>query len=335
VSRETEVEIFTDGACSGNPGPGGWGAILRVGNRERELSGGDPATTNNRMELTAATAALETLKRPCRVVIHTDSEYVKNGITRWHTGWVRRNWRNAAGQIKDMAARSLLVKLEERGLIGLPKRRQVPSNRMRSQRLEARDWDQAPIECSLKDLGRLELAEVSAEGEHRSVLACALAQFHYLGYAGTVGENLQYILSDGQGRWLAFLLFGSSAWKAKDRDEFIGWNPKQRQENLHLTTNNTRFLILPWVKVPHLASWILGHVTRRLGQDWQRKYGHWIFLVESFVERDRFRGAAYRAAHWIKVGSTTGRTRQDHRAGSRRRCRPEPLSPGRGTATGR
>ena len=238
-----------------------------------------------------------------------------------HPGWSRRrlsrqlcvqwNWRNAAGQIKDMAARSLLVKLQERGLIGLPERRQVPSNRMRSQRLEARDWDQAPIECSLQDLGRLELAEVSAEGVHRSILACALAQFHYLGYTGTVGENLQYTVSDGQGRLLAFLLFGSSAWKAKDRDEFIGWNPKQRQENLHLTTNNTRFLILPWVKVPHLASWILGQVTRRLGEDWQRKYGHSIFLAESFVERDRFRGAAYRAAHWIKVGSTTGRTRQD------------------------
>jgi hypothetical protein len=238
-----------------------------------------------------------------------------------HPGWSRRrlsrqlcvqwNWRNAAGQIKDMAARSLLVKLQERGLIGLPERRQVPSNRMRSQRLKARDWDQAPIECSLRDLGRLELAEVSADGEHRSVLACALAQFHYLGYAGTVGENLQYTLSDGQGRWLAFLLFGSSAWKAKDRDEFIGWNPKQRQENLNLTTNNTRFLILPWVKVPHLASWILGQVIRRLGEDWQSKYGHSIFLTESFVERDRFRGAAYRAAHWIKVGSTAGRTRQD------------------------
>jgi Domain of unknown function (DUF4338) len=238
-----------------------------------------------------------------------------------HPGWSRRrlsqqlcvqwNWRNGAGQIKDMAARSLLVKLQERGLIGLPKRRQVPSNRMRSQRLEARDWDQAPIECSLKDLGRLELAEVSAEGVPRSVLASALAQFHYLGYAGTVGENLQYTVSDEQGRLLAVLLFGSSAWKAKDRDEFIGWNPKQRQEHLHLTTNNTRFLILPWVKVPHLASWILGQVIRRLGQDWQSKYGHSIFLVESFVERERFRGAAYRAAHWIKVGSTTGRTRQD------------------------
>ena len=91
------VEIWTDGGCKPNPGPGGWGAILRYKGNERELSGGEAATTNNRMELTAAAAALESLKRPCRVVVNTDSEYVKNGITRWHTGWVRRNWRNASG----------------------------------------------------------------------------------------------------------------------------------------------------------------------------------------------------------------------------------------------
>ncbi len=91
------VEVWTDGGCKPNPGPGGWAAILRFGGHERELTGADPATTNNRMELTAAAAALEALKRPCKIVLHTDSEYLRNGVTRWHTGWVRRNWRNAAG----------------------------------------------------------------------------------------------------------------------------------------------------------------------------------------------------------------------------------------------
>ncbi len=94
---DRKVEIWTDGGCKPNPGPGGWAAILRFGGTERELTGADPATTNNRMELTAAAAALEALSRPCRVVVHTDSEYVRNGVTRWSTGWVRRNWRNAAG----------------------------------------------------------------------------------------------------------------------------------------------------------------------------------------------------------------------------------------------
>ena len=92
----TAVEVWTDGGCKPNPGPGGWAAILRYGGTERELSGADAATTNNRMELTAAINALEALKRPCRVVLHTDSEYVRNGVTRWVTGWVRNNWRNAA-----------------------------------------------------------------------------------------------------------------------------------------------------------------------------------------------------------------------------------------------
>jgi len=91
------VKIWTDGGCKPNPGPGGWGAVLVYRGHERQLSGADPATTNNRMELTAAAAALEALTRPCRVVLHTDSEYVRNGITRWSTGWVRKNWRNAAG----------------------------------------------------------------------------------------------------------------------------------------------------------------------------------------------------------------------------------------------
>jgi ribonuclease HI len=103
TASESVVEVWTDGGCKPNPGPGGWAAILRYGATERELVGAEPATTNNRMELTAACAALEALTRPCRVVVHTDSEYVKNGITRWHTGWVRRNWRSASGDpVKNM-----------------------------------------------------------------------------------------------------------------------------------------------------------------------------------------------------------------------------------------
>ena len=110
---------------------------------------------------------------------------------------------------------------------------------------------------------------------------------------------------------LACLLFGSAAWKCRARDQFIGWTAEQRQQRLHLITNNTRFLMLPYVKVPHLASWILGRVLRRLSEDWERKYGHGIVLVETFVERERFAGTSYKAANWICLGSTTGRSRQD------------------------
>jgi hypothetical protein len=238
-----------------------------------------------------------------------------------HPGWSRRglsqalcaewDWRNAAGLPKDMAARSLLVKLEHRGLIELPARRQRASNRMLERKLAPQSWDAAPLVGALEELGPLALREVSADAGERMRLAAALSEFHYLGWRGAVGENLQYSLTDASDRLLACLLFGSAAWKCRARDEFIGWTPEQRQARLALVTNNTRFLILPWVRVAHLASWVLGRVLRRLSQDWERKYGHAIVLVESFVERGRFAGTSYKAANWKCLGATSGRSRQD------------------------
>jgi hypothetical protein len=106
-------------------------------------------------------------------------------------------------------------------------------------------------------------------------------------------------------------LFGSAAWKTRPRDSFIGWDIDTRKSNLHLITNNMRFLILPWVRVPHLASHILGRIARRISGDWIDKYGHPIYLLETFVERDRFQGTCYKAANWVHVGQTQGRTRND------------------------
>jgi hypothetical protein len=220
------------------------------------------------------------------------------------------DWRNRAGALKDMAARSLLLKLQARGLITLPAKRRTTVNRMKAIRA-VEVFDATPIECALRDLGSLEVREVSRDQPARQQLARALAQHHYLGYGGTVGENAQYTVRDARGRLLAGLVFGSSAWKCQARDEWIAWTREQRAKNLNQTTNNTRFLILPWVKVPQLASWILGRILRRLARDWQTKYGHPICLVETFVERDRFKGTAYRAANWTKVGATRGRSRQD------------------------
>jgi hypothetical protein len=221
------------------------------------------------------------------------------------------NWRNAAGRLKDMAARSLLVKLDQRGLISLPARRQAPTNRMRIAVRAPRHWDRTARDSSLEELGTLEVREVSAELAGREELRAALAQFHYLGFGGTVGENLQYLVLDRRGQMLAGLQFGSAAWKCRDRDQFIGWKAARREANLWRMTNNTRFLILPWVRVAHLGSWILGQVLRRVSTDWEGKYGHGVVLVETFVERDRFRGTVYQAANWQRVGETRGRTRQD------------------------
>ena len=127
----------------------------------------------------------------------------------------------------------------------------------------------------------------------------------------TVGENIRYLVRDRLGRPVACLLFGSAAWKCAERDTFIGWEPATRQGKLQWLTNNTRFLIAPWVVIPHLASHVLGLVSRRIRGDWQCKYGHPVLALETFVDRDRFKGTCYRAANWVRLGETRGRTRND------------------------
>lgn len=226
--------------------------------------------------------------------------------TRW-------DWRNGAGVLKDMAARTLLVKLAQRGLIALPERRQVPTNRMRCGAQPAVELPE-PVEsmaCRLAQLKPLSLQEVSGQPAARAWVKEALVRFHYLGFGGAVGENLQYVARDAQDRPLACLVFGAAAWKCQDRDRFIGWTAEQRQKSLAMVANNTRFLILPWVRVPDLGSWILGQVAGRIGRDWQAKYGHSVVVLETFVEQQRFRGTVYRAANWQWVGVTAGRSRQD------------------------
>ena len=138
-----------------------------------------------------------------------------------------------------------------------------------------------------------------------------LKHFHYLGFNCTVGENIKYLIKDRFGRIVACLLFGSAAWKTKDRDSFIGWERSVRENNINYLTNNTRFLILPWVNVRYLASHILGLITSRIKQDWIDKYAHPVHLLETFVECHRFKGTCYKAANWRRVGQTKGRSRQD------------------------
>ncbi len=120
---------------------------------------------------------------------------------------------------------------------------------------------------------------------------------------------MKYLVFDREQNPLACVLFGSAAWKCAPRDDFIGWNAETRKTNLHLVTNNMRFLILPWVRVPHLASHILGMVARHISSDWMRRYGHPIYLLETFVERDYFQCICYQAANWVLVGQTSGRSR--------------------------
>lgn len=221
------------------------------------------------------------------------------------------NWRNGAGRFKDMAARSLLLKLEARGQIQLPPRRTASVNGLRNRQAPQIDHDQSPLECALKLLQPLHVQPVAQGSSEALLFRWLLQRYHYLGHRNCVGENLKYLAQDRHGRPLACLLFGSAAWKASARDQWIGWSDQERRCHLGLLTNNTRLLILPWIRVPHLASHLLGRVTARLSADWQQKYGHPIYLVESFVQQPRFTGLCYRAAGWVQAGLTTGRTRND------------------------
>jgi hypothetical protein len=231
------------------------------------------------------------------------------------------NWRNGAGRLKDMAARSLLLKLEARGQIQLPARRTASVNGLRNRQAGPIDHDPSPLAGLLPSLQPVRVEPVSPSGSEARLFQFLLQRYHYLGHRNCVGENLKYLARDGQGRPLACLLFGSAAWKAAVRDQWIGWNCEQRRAHLSLVTNNTRFLILPWVRVRHLASHLLGQATARLSADWQQKYGHPIYLVESFVEQPRFAGTCYRAAGWVRVGLTTGRTRNDDGLKPRTACK--------------
>lgn len=222
----------------------------------------------------------------------------------------RWQWHNGVGQCKDMAARSFLDKLEARRWIVLPprQRRRGPGF---APRLAALPTPPAQRRESLAQVRPLQFEVCGSRQPQAARFNAYLARDHYLSYRSAVGENLAYLVRDRQGRDLACLLFGAAAWKVGPRDDFIGWTAEQRQANLGQVANNSRFLILPWVRVPELASHILGRVARRIAADWQARYGHPVVLLETFVERDRFRGSCYRAANWIGVGQTQGRTRQD------------------------
>lgn len=221
-------------------------------------------------------------------------------------------WKTATGRLKNYAARSFLMKLEQRDLISLPPIHETMRRLNWKKSFDAETvFVSDPITATLSDCLPLTILPCSSGSREEARFRSYLATHHYLGFGRTVGENLQYLVRDRQGRDLACLLFGSAAWKVEARDRWIGWNDSGRQQRLADITNNTRFLILPWVKVPHLASYVLAQVLRRLSIDWLKKYGHPICLVETFVEKDRFQGTCYKAANFLAVGETQGRSRQD------------------------
>jgi Domain of unknown function (DUF4338) len=220
-------------------------------------------------------------------------------------------WRQSNGALRDMVCRGLLLMLERAGQITLPPVRYIRHNPLATRvRPEMAPTDTTPIEARLRHLQPLQF-ELVRRTASEPLFNSLMEAHHYLGYEQPVGEHLKYLVW-AQGRPVAGLAFSSAPRHLGSRDHYIGWSAEARRRNLHFLVYNTRFLILPWVRVEHLASHILGRMAARISDDWQRMYGHPIYFLETFVDPERFRGTCYRAANWVLLGKTTGRGKQSN-----------------------
>jgi hypothetical protein len=222
----------------------------------------------------------------------------------------RWNWKQPNGDLRDMVCRGLLLMLDRAGAIELPAARRPAQPRSVTRKPpEPVVPDNRPVEGPLRTIGEIGI-EMVRRTPREPLFNSLIEQYHYLGYEQPVGEHLKYLVT-ARGQAIACLAWSSAPRHLGCRDRFIGWNLEQRRRNVGLLAYNTRYLILPWVRVPHLASHLLGRMAQHISRDWQRIYAHPVHLLETFVDPSRFRGTCYRAANWIALGCTTGRGKQD------------------------
>lgn len=227
-------------------------------------------------------------------------------------------WKQANGALRDMVCRGLLLLLHRAGEIELPPVKRVVRNRLAERaRPDRVEMEECPLSGSLGDLQPLEFVQVRRSAEE-ALFNSLLEQYHYLGYERPVGEHLKYLVKTS-GQVIACLAWSSAPRHLKLRDRYLGWSAEARERNVHLLAYNTRFLILPWVEVEHLASHILGRMAKIVPADWQRIYTHPVYWLETFIDTSRFRGTCYRAANWQVIGTTAGR---GHRAPTLEQTRP-------------
>lgn len=220
------------------------------------------------------------------------------------------NWVQPNGTLRDMVCRSFMLALHRAGYIHLPERRLITVNPLVNPKKPSLvHVDDTPIVSNLKQIRPLEFRQV-----RRSTLEpmfnSLIEQYHYLGYCQPVGEHLKYIVFAGS-RPVACLSWSSAPRHIGCRDRFIGWPANVRKQNVHLVAYNSRFLILPWVRIEHLASHILGRMSRMLPDHWNTLYHHPVYFTETFVDTQRFKGTCYKAAGWVYLGDTTGRGKND------------------------
>jgi len=218
-------------------------------------------------------------------------------------------WERPNGKLKTNECTFFLQDLEAKGVLTLPRKRQTIRGKMKPIARTKSAEEQEPVEGDLAGIGEVTLEAVKTD-EQQGLFKELIDRYHYLGYKNPFGARLRYLIKGGKNQVLGCLQFTSPAWKVQSRDRWIGWDSSGRKSRLQYVVQNSRFLILPWVKVPHLASHILGKVARRLPTDWQAMYGVRPLLLETFVE-ERFAGTSYRAANWIELGKTRGRGRMD------------------------
>ncbi len=215
-------------------------------------------------------------------------------------------WKQANGAPRDMVCRGLLLMLHRAGQIELPAVRFIPPNPLvKRTRPAPAVIDTTQLCTSLSQIRPLEFRQVRRTADE-PLFNSLLEGYHYLAYTQPVGEHLKYLVCTA-GRPIACLAWSSAPRHLGSRDRFIGWEPEARLRNIRFIAYNTRFLILPWVEVENLASYILGRMARELSSDWERIYGHPIYFLETFIDPERFHGTCYKAANWIVVGLTTGR----------------------------
>src|SRR3954471_5057107 len=220
-------------------------------------------------------------------------------------------WKQANGAPRDMVCRGLLLMLHRAGQIELPAIRFRPPNPLaQRERPQPMLIDTTPLSGALADIRPVSLDQVRKTADE-PLFNSLMEQHHYLGYEQPVGEHLKYLVW-AQARPIACMAWSSAPRHLGSRDRYIGWSAGARRRNIRFLAYNTRFLILPWVKVEHLASHILGRMAARISGDWQRMYGHPIYFLETFIDPDRFRGTCYRAANWVLMGKTTGRGKQSN-----------------------
>jgi hypothetical protein len=219
------------------------------------------------------------------------------------------SWRKPNGTLKDMSCRVALLRMQEDGLVTLPPPRWGNGNGRPWRRRTAAAQPGFPVTADAKDLTDLDLEIVDQTGPSQ-LWNEYVDRYHYLGYTPLPGAQLRYF-AVARGQEVALLSFSASAWKTEPRDRYIGWTKEQREKNLNRVVNNSRFLILPWVRSRHLASRLLGMAARRVASDWEKRYAYRPVLLETFVEIERFAGTSYKAANWVCVGRTKGRGKLD------------------------